>query len=593
MAGEVTRGEPPGWRSSFGQHGDSSIRSPPTRSAYTVGYPDRRPRKKSADTAHQVTTTFSTSAKARGRRGGRPSAAALLLKAIAQEEEEEPAGTPKDLPETEQLDFSDHVLEMTAGMYGSTESGDVLLHSEAGVGLHAHRAVLAGWSRVLRAELCRSDRRTLVLPYEGNPAVLNSMLRCFYTGHVDVDMSEGGTATALLAISLAYDVPALVTRLTALLDASRGREYWWRELQEDLGDVHGDGSMNDIWQRAEQLEQKTQDAIDRRTTEYIQSGRLRINLRAEVARVTAAMFNESLGHHAASEDNFGDVTLSVPVDGRAAQEFKTHSGILGYWSGALKRKLLQKREDDLHGLVHGAQRACKVNLEFRLRSQHDVGGGVRETVVVDQLLRVFYTGLLQLSSTENAKELLQAAVAFEVPTVERAARTWLMARNPHDHPTVANVHSVPPRLQPQLQLQLQTQPGIANVALQAPAPAVSPITPATSASHDSHLEDVYRRLDPSGQGLSLHEVEDAIREIAPDLFAFHEVPPPTNDSLQNALSFHINVVFAGVNQKTDICRSRKSKGTSRRKFCSRMMQKSIVLSIMVLTFIRLRAGFGS
>lgn len=544
MAGDDSRTEPPGWRPSFG-HRDESIRSPPTRSAYTVGLPDRSPRKKTADTAHKVRTTFSASAKARGRRGGRPSPAALLLKAVQNEDEGERAGdTPKDLPETEQLDFSSQILEMVAGMYGSAESGDVVLHSHAGLALHAHRGVLAGWSRVLRAELCHSDRHALDLPYEGDPAVLDSMLRSFYIGQVDVDVSEGGTATVLLAISLAYDVPALVTRLAALLDASRGREYWWGELQEKLGEVHGDGSMDDMWQRAEHLGQKPPDAVDRRTTEYIQSGRLRINLRAEVARATAAMFNDSPGP-AASDENFSDATLSVPVDGRAAQEFKVHRAVLGYWSGVLQSKLLQEREQGLHRVAHRPHRACKVNLEFRLRSHDVVGGGVRETAVVHQLLHMFYTGLLQLSSTENAHELLQAAVAFEVPTVERAARTWLMARGGHDQPTVASVLSVPPQLEPlprlgSSQVAVQAQEGeqawnssLSSNPLGRPEPQLlvpdeldAQLTHGTSASDDtvdSHLEDVYRRLDPSGHGLSLHEVEDAIREIAPDLFSSDDV----------------------------------------------------------------------
>ena len=547
MAGDDSRTEPPGWRPSFG-HRDESIRSPPTRSAYTVGFPDRSPRKKSAETAHKVRTTFSTSAKARGRRGGRPSPAALLLKAVQNEDEDERAGhTPKGLPETEQLDFSNQVLEMVAGMYDSAESGDVVLHSHAGLTLHAHRGVLAGWSRVLRTELCHSDRHTLDLPYEGDPAVLDSMLRSFYIGQVDVDVSEGGTATMLLAISLAYDVPALVTRLATLLDASRGREYWWGELQEKLGEVHGDGSMDDVWQRAEHLGQKPPDAVDRRTTEYIQSGRLRINLRAEVARATAAMFNDTPGL-AAADEHFSDATLSVPVDGRAAQEFNVHRAVLGYWSGVLQRKLLQERDEGLHRVAHRPQRACKVNLEFRLRSHSVVGGGVRETIVVHQLLRMFYTGLLQLSSTENAHDLLQAAVAFEVPTVERAARTWLMARGGHDQPTVASVLGVPPQLQPLPRLGSSKAAGQAqdgedawNSSLSGnphgrPQPKLVPgeldsqLTHGINASDDtvdgdtgSHLEDVYRRLDPSGQGLSLHEVEDAIREIAPDLFASDDV----------------------------------------------------------------------
>jgi Ca2+-binding EF-hand superfamily protein len=409
-------------------------------------------------------------------------------------------------------------------MLGSVESGDVVLRAEGRPKLHAHRAVLAGWSRVLRAAVRHSERHALDLMYEGDPEALDSMLRAFYTGYVDVDVSQDGSATALLAISLAYDVPALVTRLSALLDANRSREQWWSELQDQLREIHGDGSIDDVWQRAEQLEQKLPDAVDRRTHESIRSGRLRINLRAEVVRIVASLFDERL---TSSDESLSDTVLSVPMDQGTPKDFRTHRGVLGHWSGVLQKKLLQKREDGdgLHEVAHHSQRECKVNLEFRLRSHtasDGAPGGIREAIVVEQLLRTFYTGLLQLSSAENAKELLQAAVAFEVPIVERAARTWLMARAPHHHdePTVVNVHSVPPaanRRTHQRLLQgsstpnpppLRNQSGLQQIAV---------------GSGMSHLEEVYDRLDRSKHGLSLHEVEDAIREICPDLFASDQV----------------------------------------------------------------------
>lgn len=514
----------------MGHEREPHVRSPPTRSANTVGIPDRKQRKKTAETAHKVYTTFSRYGDARGRRGGRPSSAALLLKAVQAEDDWSSPDT--EVEATEQLDFSDRIAEMIAGMYDSTESSNVVLHSEAGLTLHAHRAVIAGWSRVLRDEVCHSDRRTLELPYEGAPAALESMLRSFYTGHVDVEVSEGGTATSLLAISLAYDVPALVTRLTALLDASRGREHWWGDLQEQLGEVHGDGSMDDVWRRAEQLGLKPADPVDSRTAERVRSGRLRINLRAEVAGVTAAMFNDSLSH-ATLDDHSSDTILSLPVDGRSPQEFRVHRSVLGYWSAVLRNKLLQQRAENAHGDALQAHGSCKVRLEFRLRGHSADAGGTREASVVEQLLCAFYTGLLHLKSTENAQELLQAAVAFEVPIVEHAARTWLMARTGQmdeltgntEEPTVTNVLSLPPN-EPAVQLTQGTGAGLLGLTgEQARAGAGAGFS--TSANDDttdgdteSHIENVYRRLDPSGHGLSLREVEDAICEIAPDLFTF-------------------------------------------------------------------------
>ena len=509
------RRSPPAWemarRPSAGRASDRSVRTAPSRelgSPLSAASPSRRPTRRPADQIHADREVyFSTESRARGHRA---SGNALLAAAI-QPEPDSPAadeGGEEGIPSVEQLDFTDELVWWVGSLFDDSESCDVVLRSSSGRAFHAHRAVLAGWSGELAARLGGSGREDHLdedLPYEGDEAALESMLRAFYTGRIDVDGERG--AVALLALCLAYDVRALRDTCVKLLDAKSRREHWWSDLQEELEALRGDGSMTDVWRVAEQLQQSQPETVaDRRTRDAIRSGRLRINLRPELLRVVAAL-GDARTADKGSPGDLSDVVLSVPQGRGAAKEYRAHRGILSCWSDVLRKRLLQQRDE---GYSDRMRRDCKLNLHFRLQSSDArEGDGRSEAKVVEQLLGLFYTGLLRLSDETNARQMLQAAVAFDIPPVELAARTWLMARG--KEPGIEEVFS-PPSVAEPARPATSTSTASSDDEEQDPSGPRSP--------HRSRLDEVYDELvgsPPSRHGLSLRDVEKAIHKIAPDV----------------------------------------------------------------------------
>jgi TPR repeat protein/Ca2+-binding EF-hand superfamily protein len=482
----------------------------------------------------QVTGARTTGPLAAGKTGRNFSAATVLDAAVQWDREysDDDADSDDELRVGHvHLNFTQDVVAVCEALFDDDMSSDVTLRAPSGRTYRAHRAILSGWSRVFRELLSsysstvgehgahNSCNEVVDLPFEGEPAALECLLRSFYCGRMEI---ETHTAAPLLAVCAAYDVALPAAACKRFLEANIAREQWSNELRQELRAMRGVGRMDEMWRRAEQLVSRLpQTPVDRATQLCIRSPGLRVNMTGELTRVVSSLFDLRGSH-----GHFADATL---VSGD--REFFVHRGILSGWSEVLREKFLQPRQHDSGASARGhavrANRGCRVNLAFLFDFEHSQQDQEQATAdAIADLLRVFYTGKLELFDQHCAQSMLQTAVAFKVPTVELACRTWLMSMvenfGHHSLPLPQAAQAAP------AQAGHLTDTGCSGYGTK--KPWKKPVGPANIAAQaapsqadlfDHPLDDIYRRLDHSGYGLSLQEVDEAMISLAPDLCGRH------------------------------------------------------------------------